>query len=348
MNTWLYAVQMRDLTFIKNNLYQFIRQQDYKGRTALMYASQYGFEEVVNLVVDAEHNMVDLDGQSATNYATKYQQYKILQILMNYEDSNISILQVKKNILSLQTLVELTRQNTNGNNAPIQQDALKISKYQRENKLLSGKLTDLEKELSQLLGIIRQEQTENKKKNSIIKTLKQQLQQTEEQQSLSNTSTHTDDSKFEQLQLENQALILDLKQIQNNFITFQDDNENKIINLELKITIIESNVTELTLQDQVQAQQIVHIENLLKIEKQQKEIFAQSMYQSYQKQNKKQQIEIKQLKRQINQLLTDRQNVIQEQNITPDQTAQPTPQRQILLRIILSFLAAISLFFIIL
>ena len=85
MKGWFDAIAANDAALVLKSRAGFVRTSDSQGMTGLMLAASRGHDEIVNLLVDAEHNLKDNDGKLASNYALNNKRYRVLDTLLQYE-----------------------------------------------------------------------------------------------------------------------------------------------------------------------------------------------------------------------------------------------------------------------
>ena len=85
MKGWFDAIAANDTTIVAKSRLVFMRTSDSLGMTGLMLAASRGHSDIVNLLVDAEHNLKDANGKLASNYALENKHYIILDTLLQYE-----------------------------------------------------------------------------------------------------------------------------------------------------------------------------------------------------------------------------------------------------------------------
>ncbi|EFO62866.1 Kinase, NEK [Giardia lamblia P15] len=80
----MYASCIGDVELAAHNLHE-VKRKDDTGMTALMWAAMHGHHELVELLVEHEHGILDKDGNTAMMWASQNGHSKSVSLLLDYE-----------------------------------------------------------------------------------------------------------------------------------------------------------------------------------------------------------------------------------------------------------------------
>lgn len=82
--TLIYAACIGNGELVSHNLHE-VKRKDDSGMTALMWAARHGYHDIVKLLAEHEHGIMDKDSQTAMMWAARNGHSKSVSLLLDYE-----------------------------------------------------------------------------------------------------------------------------------------------------------------------------------------------------------------------------------------------------------------------